>query len=68
MLPPAPFRGPLSVAPAARVRTRLRRQECEAEIYGFPGARFKSFSTQEEALRYLSEPLKPTGQTSGPGG
>ena len=33
--------------------------ECEKQVKGFPGALFKSFTTKEEALKYLDEtPIK----------
>lgn len=40
---------------------------CEAQVRGYPGARYKSFPTREEALSWLSdEKESPSEQSDGP--
>lgn len=34
--------------------------ECEAQVKGYPGAQYKSFKTEKEALEYLGEYTTPT--------
>lgn len=42
----------------------VQRSECEKQVKGFPGAKYKSFTTKEQAENWLAEPDQPVDQAS----